>query len=236
MTPIVVIPTFNEKENIKALIQKIRTILPKSYICIVDDNSPDGTAREVLPLTKKYKNIKLIKRTGKGGRGSAVMDGFKYGLKNKEINFFVEMDADFSHNPEELKKILIAGKNSDVVLASRYLRNSKIINWPVQRRAFSFLANKFAKFMLGVPIVDYTNGYRGYSRRVLTTINLNSLGERGYAVLMEMSYLIYKHGFKFKQIPSIFINRKRGQSNTSLKEILNALNAPLRIKLRHKSL
>lgn len=232
----IVIPTYNEKENIKSLISKVRKILPLSYITVVDDNSPDGTAREVVLMAKHDKKIKIIKRFGKGGRGSAVITGFKEGLKNKKIDYFIEMDADFSHNPDELKKITSVGKKYDVVLAARYLPGSRIINWPTQRRMFSFFANKFAKFMLGVPIVDYTNGYRGYTRQVLQTIKLSSIGEKGYSVLMEMIYLIHKHNFKIKQIPSIFVNRKRGHSNTTLKEIVNALNAPLRINIRHRSL
>src|SRR5688500_5702859 len=121
MTPLIVIPTYNEKENIVMLINEVKRVLPKCYICIVDDNSPDGTAKEIMPLTKKHKSINLIKRTSKEGRGSAVVAGFKYGLKNIKIDYFIEMDADFSHNPSELKKILSFGEEYDAVLASRYL-------------------------------------------------------------------------------------------------------------------
>lgn len=233
MNSLIVIPTFNEKTNIAALIKAIRKNLPETYITVVDDNSPDGTAKEVEPLTKKDKRLSLVKRKGKGGRGSAVIHGFSEGMKNKKIDRFIEMDADFSHDPEELKKILAAAQKSDVVLAARYLKGSRIVNWPIQRRVFSFLANRFAKTVLQVPIVDYTNGYRCYSRQVLEKIGLKNLGETGYAVLMEMIYLTHKHGFKITQVQTVFVNRRRGQSNTTLKEILNALNAPMRIRSRH---
>lgn len=233
MNPLIVIPTYNEKDNIVTLLKTIRSILPKASITVVDDNSPDGTASIVGPLTKKDKQISLIKRKGKGGRGSAVIRGFAEGLKKKGIDSFVEMDGDFSHDPKELKRILVSAKKNDVVLAARYLKSSKIINWPIQRRIFSFLANIFAKSILWVPIVDYTNGYRCYSRKVLETVGLSRIQETGYAVLMEMIFLVHKSGFKIQQVPTTFINRKRGQSNTTIKEIINALCAPIRIRLRH---
>lgn len=233
MNPQIVIPTFNEKDNIVSLLKTIRKILPSAFITVVDDNSPDGTASQVQSLFRKDKKISLIKRLGKGGRGSAVIRGFSEGLKNKQINYFIEMDGDFSHDPKELAGILDAAKKSDVVLAARYLKNSKIINWPIERRVFSFLANLFAKSILWVPIVDYTNGYRCYTRKVLETVDLSELQETGYAVLMEMIFLVHKLGFKIQQIPTIFVNRKRGQSNTTMKEIVNALCAPLRIRSRH---
>lgn len=230
---LIVIPTYNEKDNIVGLLEAIRAILPTAYITIVDDSSPDGTASVVAPLTKKDKRLSLIKRKGKGGRGSAVTRGFSDGIKNKKIKYFIEMDGDFSHDPRELKRILTSAKNNDVVIAARYLRSSQIINWPIQRRIFSYLANLFAKTILWVPIVDYTNGYRCYRRKVLEAIELSNVQETGYAVLMEMIYLVHKSGFKIGQVPTIFVNRKRGQSNTTIKEIINALCAPLRIRSRH---
>ncbi len=235
MKPLIVIPTYNERDNIVALLLTIRKMTPEANITIVDDGSPDGTASLVKPLTKKYKKITLIERKGKGGRGSAVIRGFLEGLKDKDIDTFIEMDSDFSHDPKELKKILINSKKYDVVIASRYLKESKIKNWPLQRRIFSRLANIFAKSILWVPIADYTNGYRCYTRKVLESIKLSRLKETGYAVLMEMIYLIHKKGFKIKQVSTIFVNRKRGQSNTTRKEIINALNAPLRIRRNHKN-
>ncbi len=233
MNTLIVIPTYNEKDNIVTLLKTIRSILPSAFITVVDDNSPDGTASSVEPLTRKDNRITLIKRKGKGGRGSAVIRGFSQGLKKKEIGYFIEMDGDFSHDPKELKSILAAAKTNDVVIGARYLKSSRIINWPIQRRIFSFLANRFAKSILWVPIVDYTNGYRCYSRKVLEAVDLSNVQETGYAVLMEMIFLVHKLGFKIGQVPTVFVNRKRGQSNTSMKEIINALCAPIRIRLRH---
>lgn len=233
MSPQIVIPTYNEKDNIIALLKAIKATLPKAFITVVDDDSPDGTASVVELLARKDKQISLIKRKGKGGRGSAVIKGFSEGLKKKGINYFIEMDGDFSHDPKELKIILASAKKNDVVIGARYLKSSQIINWPIQRRIFSFLANLFAKSILWVPIVDYTNGYRCYSRKVLETVDLSKIRETGYAVLMEMIFLVHKSGFKIGQVPTIFVNRKRGQSNTTIKEIINALCAPLRIRSRH---
>jgi dolichol-phosphate mannosyltransferase len=233
MEPLIIIPTFNERENIVSLLKTVRKTIPKAYITVVDDNSPDGTASQIKPLTIKDKKIKLIVRKGKGGRGSAVVRGFKDGIKNKNIDLFIEMDSDFSHNPKELIKILMNAKKHDVLIASRYLKSSKIINWPLKRRIFSRLANIFARSVLWVPIADYTNGFRCYSRKVLEGIGLSRIKETGYAVLMEMIYLVNKRGFKIKQLSTVFVNRKKGQSNTSIKEILNAFSAPFRIRRNH---
>jgi len=231
--PAIVIPTYNEKNNIINLIKDIRKYVSKALIIIVDDNSPDNTAAVIQKLTRTDKKTKLIKRQKKLGRGSAVITGFKHTLQNKNITHFIEMDADFSHDPNELKNLIQTCQKSDMVIASRYLKQSKIINWPIERKAFSFLANTYAKIVLQIPISDYTNGYRCYSRKTLELININQLKETGYALLMEMAYVIHRHNLSIAQIPTTFVNRRRGQSNTTFKEILNALNAPLRIRLKH---
>lgn len=234
MNPLIVIPTYNERDNIVALLSAIEMVLPSALIIVVDDNSPDDTSSVVELFSKKDKQVILIKRKGKGGRGSAVIRGFIEGLKKKEIDYFIEMDGDFSHDPKELKSILRSAKTHDVVIGARYLKSSKIVNWPIQRRIFSLLANLFAKSILWVPIVDYTNGYRCYRRKVLETIDLSKIQETGYSVLMEIIFLVYKLRFTIGQVPTIFVNRKRGQSNTTIKEIVNAFSAPLRIRFRHR--
>jgi len=227
----VVIPTFNEKENIKRLINEISGLNLNVQIFVVDDNSADRTAGEVEEIEKKNKNVKLILRVNKRGRGSAVIDGFKEALKDKKTEYFFEMDADFSHDPNDIPRFLEKIKNYDIVIGSRYLPGSEIINWPIERHIFSAIANFYARLILGVPISDYTNGYRCYKREVLEKIDFNKIKSSGYIVLSEMAYSIKKAGFKFGEIPVVFVNRKRGKSNLRLKEIIEAFTSVLRIRL-----
>lgn len=231
--PSVIIPTYNESTNIASLIENLMQLKPQPLTIVIDDNSPDGTARIVDKYLKRFPNLTLVKRKQKQGRGSAVLVGIKLALKNKKVTHCVEMDADFSHNPRELPQILRKGAKVDLVIASRYIDKSQIINWPLPRRIFSRIANLSARCLLLVPVHDYTNGYRCYSRFALKQIGLNSLGETGYALLMEMLYRAKQKKLGIAEVPTVFVNRRRGKSNTTVKEILNALNAPLRIRKRH---
>ncbi len=230
----IIIPTFNENQNIDSLIVKIMQLRPQPFIIVVDDNSPDGTAQIVEKNLKRFPKLFLIKRNQKAGRGSAVLAGLKLAMQNMNVTHLIEMDADFSHDPRELPHILRTCVKADFVVASRYVDKSQIINWPLPRRIFSKLANIFARSILLVPVHDYTNGYRCYSRSALELIDLNRLEEIGYALLMEMLYRAKQEKLNIVEVPTVFVNRRRGKSNTTFKEILNALNAPLRIRIRHK--
>ncbi len=214
----IIIPTFNEKENIFKLSSKLLKIIPNSKIFIVDDSN-------LYNLKNNFKNKKkiiYIYRKNKSGRGSAVLHGIKYALKNTKIKIFVEMDADFSHKPEELNKnlSLFKKKELDLLISSRYLGKSKIFNWSLQRRIFSRLANLSAKLLLNIGVSDYTNGYRIYSKKSaqLITSRCGKIGD-GFIVLSEILLQIKLYNLKIGETSSIFINRKRGASSVNFKLI-----------------
>lgn len=227
----VIIPTYNEAENIISLVKKVRSYIGKSdKIIVVDDNSPDGTGKIVEKYAKNAKNIYVIHREGKEGRGSAVIAGFALAQKFKP-DYYLEMDADFSHKPEDVPRLLSEiKKGSDVVIGSRYLEKSRILNWPPQRKVFSKFANFYARVALGVPISDYTNGFRIYTRKAAEFLLSQNLVSRGYIVLSETAYKLDRENFKFGEIATTFVNRKRGQSNTTFSEIKNAFLGILKIR------
>ncbi|MFH1582986.1 MAG: polyprenol monophosphomannose synthase [Candidatus Falkowbacteria bacterium] len=225
---LVIIPTYNEQENIINLINKLNFLKLDLDILIVDDGS-DKTADLVRQNQERLPNLFLIKRQGKSGRGSAVIEGFKYGLQ-KDYQYFVEMDADFSHEPDELPGLLKLAESNGIVIGSRYVKGSKIINWPMRRRIFSKLANIYANLILKIGIKDYTNGYRVYQRAAIAKLELDKIKAVGYIALSEIAYQLFKKDIKIIENKSIFINRKRGSSNFSLKEIKESFLAVLRIK------
>lgn len=227
----VVIPTYNEAQNLERLTREVRkNIPPGDQIIIVDDNSPDGTGKIADKIAKKDKNVHVIHRKGKSGRGSAVFEGFRF-AKKFSPSFYIEMDADFSHKPEDIPRLFAKiNEGHDVVIGSRYLPKSKIENWPLARKIFSKAANLFAKIVLDVPISDYTNGYRIYSKKSADFLLSQRLITSGYILLSETAYKLKNKGFTFGEIPIIFVNRKRGHSNTNLKEITDALLGILKIR------
>jgi len=217
----IIIPTYKEKENIFKLSKKIFKIIPQSTIYIIDDT-------ENLNLKKYFKDkrIKYFLRKNKKGRGSAVLFGLRKSLKNKSSKIFIEMDADFSHNPNELKKkIKFLLKNQlDLLISSRYLKKSKILNWSISRLLFSKMSNILAKILLQVGVTDYTNGYRVYSRRSveLITKRCGKIGD-GFIVLSEILLTIKLKNYKIDELSTIFINRKRGESSVNFKLIIQSL-------------
>ncbi|OGD83061.1 hypothetical protein A3A54_00265 [Candidatus Curtissbacteria bacterium RIFCSPLOWO2_01_FULL_39_62] len=233
MSVAIVIPTYNEVNNIKKLIDQIFSINKNLNVIVVDDNSPDGTAKAVNVLKKRHIKLSLIKRKGKGGRGSAVVEGFKHVYKNRDIKLFIEMDADFSHRPEEIKKLVEKSKKFDVVIGSRYLKNSKIFGWSIGRKVFSKIANLYCRLVLGVPISDYTNGFRCYSKRTAKKLISANFKSKGYILLSEIAYFLHRQGYSFGEVPTVFRNRVRGKSNFSLSEVKESLIAIPRIKLNY---
>ena len=219
----IVIPTFNEENNIERLVKKIKSKFKDSLIIIVDDSHHKKTWHLIR---KKKLRVNYIHRGKKLGRGSAVIFGLKKLIKNKKIKVFVEMDADFSHDPDELpRNINFFYKNSlDLLIGSRYLKKSKIINWSLRRRIFSILANYLARNLLKIQIYDFTNGYRIYSKRSVKKIirNCGKIGG-GFIVLSEILVELYINNLKISEIKSTFIDRKRGESSISLKLILVSL-------------
>lgn len=228
----VVIPTFNEAENIGELIRYIKSIHKNSTIIIVDDNSPDKTSELVKDLQNKIDRLHLITRVSERGRGSAVIEGFKRALKSG-AEVIVEMDADFSHHPEEIELLIQQLDNSDMVIGSRYLASSRIINWSWQRKLFSRIANLYARALLGIPVADYTNGFRAFRRRTLTELDFNRINLSGYIVLSEIALQVFNKGLRISEVPTIFVNRSRGESNLSIKEVWSAFKGIFKLWWRN---
>ena len=226
----IIIPTYNEKENIFKLSNRLIKLYPNSKIFIVDDTKRYNLKKEF----RKKKNIEYIHRINKKGRGSAVLDGLRIASKNKKIKIFVEMDADFSHKPEELKRNLdkFIKDDLDLLISSRYLKSSRIYNWPLQRRIFSFLANFLANLVLNIGVSDYTNGYRIYSRKSVKLITkyCGKIGD-GFIVLSEILLQIHMRNLKIDEISSIFINRKRGESSVNFLLICQSFFGLLKLVL-----
>ena len=218
---IIVIPTYNEEKNILKLTNRIHKLIPKCKILIIDDTRNSKIDR----IYEKSKRVKFIIRRNKKGRGSAVLFGLKNAIQDKTNEIFVEMDADFSHQPSELKRNInfFLKNNCDLLIASRYLQNSKITNWSIERRIFSKLANLLARFFLQIEITDYTNGFRIYSRKAAYKIvnDCGNIGD-GFIVLSEILLKIHQSKLKILEIHSIFINRVRGESSVNFKLIIQS--------------
>lgn len=212
---LVIIPTYNEKENIEAIIRKVFS-LENFHILIVEDNSPDGTADIVKTLQSEFPNaLHLLERKGKLGLGTAYIAGFRWTL-DKAYEYIFEMDADFSHNPEDLLRLLEACKNgADLAVGSRYVSGVNVVNWPMKRVLMSYFASKYVRFVTGMPINDATAGFKCYTRKVLEAMNFNKIRMTGYGFQIEMKYRIWKHGFSIKEVPIIFTDRTQGTSKMS---------------------
>ncbi|RNC87787.1 MAG: polyprenol monophosphomannose synthase [Winogradskyella sp.] len=214
---IVIIPTYNEKENIKEIIEVVFSLPEDFHVLVVDDNSPDGTAQIVKTLQKNSQNkVHLIQRKEKNGLGTAYIEGFKWCLA-KHYKFIFEMDADFSHNPIDLIKLYEAAAqdNADVVIGSRYIKGVNVVNWPLMRILLSYGASLYVKLITGMRVQDPTAGFVCYRREVLEEINLDKIKFIGYAFQIEMKFKAYKKGFKIIEIPIIFTDRIRGKSKMS---------------------
>lgn len=229
---LIIIPTYNEQENIGNLVDRLAGLPLQPDVLVVDDGS-DQTAEIIREKQKQKPNVFLIKREGKGGRGTAVLEGLRFGLE-KNYDFLVEMDADFSHQPDELPEMMEKAGPNTLVIASRYLSGSRIENWPITRKIFSRFANIYANLVLGIGIHDYTNGYRVYGREAIQKLDMERIQSKGYIVLSEISYQLFKKGVSFAETKTLFINRSRGASNFSWREIKEAFTAVWRIRGQYK--
>ncbi len=228
---LIIIPCYNESENIIQLTEALLKENQNTHVIVVDDSS-DNTADLVREKQKIESRLFLIKRQGKGGRGTAVLDGIKFGL-DKDYEFIAEMDADFSHNPKEFPSLMkVAGPNT-MVIGSRDIKGSKIMGWPWTRTYFHIFANIYARMILRIPIRDYTNGYRVYGREALKKLDFSQIKGIGYIVLSEISYQLFRKGVKFVEVPTVFVNRRRGVSNFSFKEIKEAFTSVIRVRLNY---
>jgi len=233
MRTLVIIPTYNELDNLPQLLPEVLSKSAEINVLIVDDNSPDGTAAFVENERKKNERIHLIKRSSKQGLGTAYIAGFKYALQN-DFELIFEMDADFSHDPKEIPRFLDEIRESDLVVGSRYITGVNVINWPMRRLLLSSFANLYTRVITGMPVHDATGGFKCFRRKVLESINLDQVRSNGYAFQIEMNFKAWKKGFKVKEIPIIFVDRTKGQSKMSKKIVREAVTMVW--KLRFKSI
>ncbi len=231
---LVIIPTYNEKENIEAIIRAVMGLPGEFHVLVIDDGSPDGTAAIVKGLMKDEFNDRLfiVERQGKLGLGTAYICGFRWGLEHG-YDYIFEMDADFSHNPQDLLKLYnaLAEENADVAIGSRYVSGVNVVNWPMGRVLMSYFASKYVRIVLGIPVHDTTAGFVGYRRKVLETIELDKIQFKGYAFQIEMKFTAYKCGFRIQEVPIIFVNRVLGTSKMSGGIFSEALLGVLKLKV-----
>ena len=230
---LIIIPTFNESENIELIINKILLLNDSNDILVVDDNSPDGTSKIVSDLKKEnIDRIFLIVRDNKLGLGSAYKEGFNWAL-NKNYSYIFEMDADLSHDPDEivnLKELLI-NSDSDVAIGSRYLDGVSVVNWPLSRIFLSYFANIYVRIITGMPVKDATSGFIGYTNESLSSLNIDNIKFNGYAFQIEMKFKLWKKNFKLREHQIIFVNRKSGKSKMDKNIIFEAIFGVIRLKL-----
>ena len=229
---LVIVPTYNELENIPRIIPAVLSQDANIHLLIVDDGSPDGTGAFVKEVMKKNDRIHLLEREKKMGLGTAYLAGFKYALQNN-YDFIFEMDADFSHDPNELKNFLIAISDNDLVLGSRYINGVRVLNWPMARLLLSFFASVYTRIITGMPIKDATGGFKCFRKKVLEAIDLDKVRSNGYSFQIEMTFKAYSKGFRIKEIPIVFIDRVKGKSKMSKKIVREAVTMVWKLRLQH---
>ncbi|MCF7793639.1 MAG: polyprenol monophosphomannose synthase [Candidatus Cloacimonetes bacterium] len=230
MKALVIIPTYNEAENISSIISEVLRQDKNLQVLIVDDNSPDGTGKIVKALMKSNDRIHILEREEKKGLGPAYVAGFKYAIEQK-YDYIFEMDADFSHDPAELPVMLEEIKQNDLVIGSRYIEGINVVNWPMRRLLLSFFAAHYVQFVTGLPVKDPTGGFKCFRREVLEKIDLDSILSDGYSFQVEMNFRTWKQGFKIKEIPIVFTDRRSGQSKMSKKIVREAIWMVWKLKL-----
>ena len=229
---LVIIPTYNEIENIEKILSKVLSLEPQFDMLVIDDNSPDGTAASVRKLQEENKGrVHLLERSGKLGLGTAYIMGFQWALE-KGFEFIFEMDADFSHNPDDLVRLFNTCMNgADLAIGSRYITGVNVVNWPMGRVLISYFASQYVRFITRMSIKDSTAGFVCYKDRVLRTIDLNKIRFRGYAFQIEMKFNAWKHGFLLEEVPIIFTDRKEGKSKMSGKIVYEAIWGVITMKI-----
>jgi dolichol-phosphate mannosyltransferase len=222
---LVVIPTYNEKENLSRLVPQVLDLDPDLQVLVVDDASPDGTGVLADELSRTTGRVHALHRAGKLGLGSAYVEGFRWALANTDARFIFEMDADFSHDPKYLPDMLRVAEteDADLVVGSRYLGGGvNVVNWPIRRLILSYGANLYARLVTGLPIQDATGGYKCFRRRVLESIDLGRVRSDGYGFQIEMNFHSWKRGFRIREIPIVFVDRHSGSSKMDRKIIYEA--------------
>ncbi len=233
MRNLILIPTYNERENVSAMVDKVFSLPVEFDILVIDDGSPDGTADIVRERQKDYPDrLHLLCRKGKLGLGTAYLAGFRWGLE-RDYDYIIEMDCDFSHNPDDLPRLVAAAEEgADVVVGSRYVQGVNVVNWPMSRLLMSYCASIYVRTVTGMPVHDATAGFVCYSRRVLETMDLDRVEMKGYGFQIEMKYSAWKLGFKIREVSIIFIDRVLGQSKMSSSIFGEAFFGVMKLRLR----
>ena len=229
MEKLVIVPTYNERDNIGGLLDQLLALPFGLEVLVVDDNSPDGTGELVAERRAADPRIHLLRRPGKLGLGSAYVAGFRYAL-SAGAQFVFEMDADFSHNPDAIGSFLEAAENADLVLGSRYLHGVTVVHWPLSRLILSYSANLYTRLITGLPVRDATGGFKCFRRRALEAVNLDGVKSDGYSFQIEMSYKIWRKGFRIIEIPITFVDRRAGVSKMNQRIVWEAAGMVWRLR------
>ncbi len=228
---LIIIPTFNEIDNIERMLTTIFSKYPEISILVIEDGSPDGTANVVKRLMSNNANLHIIERKGKLGLGTAYVTGFKWAIE-RGFDFVFEMDCDFSHDPDAIPDLLSAAQSNDLVIGSRYIDGIRIINWPFKRLLLSYGASIYTRIITGIPIFDTTGGFKCFTNKALKALDLNQIISNGYSFQLELNYKIWAKGLKIKEVPIIFYERRDGQSKMSGGIIFEAVFAVFRLRLK----
>lgn len=232
MKNIIILPTYNERDNVSRIIPEIFSVVPEVYILVADDNSPDGTADVVKSLQAKYPNLSLISRPEKNGLGKAYINAFNFVLKDYDVKSVIMMDADLSHQPKYLPEMLSKRNAYDVVTGSRYIKGGATQGWELWRRVLSFLGNFYCRNITGIPVMDCTAGFNVINADLMRKIDFSKMDMSGYAFIMELKYLLYKAGGSFFEVPIVFNNRIGGESKMSGHIISEGILAPWKMILK----
>ena len=230
MKTLIISPTYNEIKNIKSLVKQIFDLDPGYHLLIVDDNSPDGTAKKVKELQSTYPNLHLEERPGKAGLGTAYLFGFKWALENN-YDHIVQMDADLSHDPNDVPILVSRLKDHDLVIGSRYVNGVSVVNWPIRRLILSYGANMYSRFITGMPINDGTGGFKAWRGTLLNDIELKKVRSQGYSFQIEMNFRSWRLGARIKEEPIIFVDRTIGESKMSKSIMYEAIWMVWRLRI-----
>ena len=230
MTTLVISPTYNECKNVQSLIELILGKHPEFHLLIVDDSSPDGTANKVKELQADYSNLHLEERPAKDGLGTAYIYGFKWAIE-REYDRIVQMDADLSHNPNDVPHLVNLLDEHDLIVGSRYVEGVSVVNWPIRRLMLSYGANLYSRVITGMPIKDSTGGFKAWRREVLEELDLNAVRSQGYSFQIEMNFRTWCKGFRIKEVPIIFVDRTIGESKMSKNIVYEAIFMVWRLRI-----
>ena len=230
MTTLVISPTYNECKNVQSLIELILGKHPEFHLLIVDDSSPDGTANKVKELQADYSNLHLEERPAKDGLGTAYIYGFKWAIE-REYDRIVQMDADLSHDPNDVPRLVNLLDEQDLIVGSRYVEGVSVVNWPIRRLMLSYGANLYSRIITGMPIKDSTGGFKAWRREVLEELDLNAVRSQGYSFQIEMNFRTWCKGFRIKEVPIIFVDRTIGESKMSKNIVYEAIFMVWRLRI-----